>query len=57
MSDLPEGAREYLDFIAHEAGAQIALIGVGPGREQVVWTDAGRETLVGAGADPLAEPA
>jgi len=57
MSDLPEGAREYLDFIAQEAGAQIALIGVGPGREQVVWTDGGRETLVGAGADPLAEPA
>src|SRR5450631_2656155 len=39
MSDLPEGAREYLDFIAQEAGARIALIGVGPGREQVVWTD------------------
>jgi adenylosuccinate synthase len=57
MSDLPAGAREYLDFIAQEAGAPIALIGVGPGREQVVWTDAGRGTLVGASADPLAERA
>ena len=50
LSDLPAGAREYLDFIAEGAGAPIALIGVGPGRDQVVWTDAGRDTLVGAGA-------
>jgi hypothetical protein len=24
----------------------VTLIGVGPGRDQVVWTEAGRETLV-----------
>jgi len=24
----------------------VALVGVGPGRDQVVWTDAGRETLI-----------
>ena len=45
----PGGAREYLDFIAERRRA-VALIGVGPGRDQVVWTDAGRDTLVGAGA-------
>ncbi len=48
VSDLPDGAREYLDFIAEHAGAPVALIGVGPGREQTVWTDAGRETIIGA---------
>ncbi len=46
ISDLPSGAREYLDFIAEHVGAPVTLVGVGPGREQVVWTDAGRETLV-----------
>jgi adenylosuccinate synthase len=48
VSDLPDGAREYLDFIAEHAGAPVALIGVGPGREQTVWTDAGRQTIIGA---------
>ncbi|HLH15054.1 MAG TPA: adenylosuccinate synthase [Solirubrobacteraceae bacterium] len=52
VSDLPDGAREYLDFIAEHAGAPVALIGVGPGREQVVWTQAGRQTLIGSSAQP-----
>ncbi len=46
FSDLPEGAREYLQFIAEQTGAPVTLVGVGPGREQVVWTDAGLQTLV-----------
>jgi adenylosuccinate synthase len=46
LSDLPDGAREYLDFIAEHIGAPVTLIGVGPGREQVVWTEAGRQTIV-----------
>jgi len=37
-SDLPQAAREYLDFIADATGVPVALIGVGPGREQVIWT-------------------
>jgi adenylosuccinate synthase len=45
-SDLPAGAREYLEFIEEHTGVEVALIGVGPGREQVVWTEAGRQTLV-----------
>jgi adenylosuccinate synthase len=48
VSDLPDGAREYLDFVAEHVGAPVALIGVGPGREQTVWTEAGRETIIGA---------
>jgi adenylosuccinate synthase len=46
-SDLPDAAREYLDYIAEHTGAPVAMVGVGPGREQIVWTDAGRNTLIG----------
>jgi adenylosuccinate synthase len=41
-SDLPQSAREYLEFISDFVQVPIALIGVGPGREQVVWTHAGK---------------
>jgi adenylosuccinate synthase len=47
MSDLPDAAREYLQFISEHAGAPVTLVGVGPGREQVLWTDAALHTLVG----------
>jgi adenylosuccinate synthase len=46
MSDLPEAAREYVQFIEERCGAPVAMIGTGPGREQVVWTEAGVESLV-----------
>ena len=36
----------------------MTLIGVGPGREQVVWTEAGRETIIaGDRLPPAGEPA
>jgi len=38
-SDLPPTAREYLDYIADFIGVPVALVGVGPGREQVIWTE------------------
>jgi adenylosuccinate synthase len=50
LSDLPQAARDYLDLVAEQTAAPIALVGVGPGREQVIWTDAGRASLVGADA-------
>ena len=37
--DLPREAREYLDYIAEFVGVPIRLVGVGPGRDQVVWLD------------------
>jgi adenylosuccinate synthase len=46
VEDLPDAAREYLQFIAEHVGVPVALIGVGPGREQVIWTEAGRDTLI-----------
>jgi adenylosuccinate synthase len=39
-SDLPVNARDYLRYISEAVDVPITLIGVGPGREQVVWGDA-----------------
>ena len=36
-ADLPKEARDYLDFIADASGVPIGLVGVGPGRDQVIW--------------------
>ncbi len=40
--ELPDTAREYLRFVSEYVGVPIALIGVGPGREQVIWTEASK---------------
>jgi adenylosuccinate synthase len=36
-SDLPAAARDYLDFIAEQINVPIVLVGVGPGRDQIIW--------------------
>jgi adenylosuccinate synthase len=54
-SDLPAAAREYLDFMSQYINVPVALIGVGPGREQVIWTEASERML--GGADPVGPPA
>jgi len=51
-SELPTAARDYLQFIAEFVGVPIALIGVGPGRDQVVWTK--ESAGMAAGRAPLA---
>jgi adenylosuccinate synthase len=38
-ADLPEAARDYLAYIADFVGVPITLIGVGQGREQVIWVE------------------
>jgi adenylosuccinate synthase len=48
-SDLPAAAREYLQFLGDFIGVPIALIGVGPARDQVIWTQAS-EGMAGAGS-------
>jgi adenylosuccinate synthase len=35
--DLPREARDYVSFISNYVGVPIRLVGVGPGRDQVVW--------------------
>ena len=47
--ELPEAARSYLQFISDFVKVPIALIGVGPSRDQVIWTEAG-EGMYGSGA-------
>ena len=42
--DLPAAAREYLAYLADFVGVPVVLVGVGPGREQVVWTRASEAT-------------
>ena len=37
-SDLPKEARDYLRYVEEAAGVPIRLVGVGPERDQVVWT-------------------
>jgi len=37
-SDLPREARDYIEFVGEHAGAPVRLVGVGPGRDQVIWT-------------------
>ena len=37
--DLPPAAREYIAFISEFVGVPISLVGVGPGREEVVWVE------------------
>jgi adenylosuccinate synthase len=53
-SDLPEAAREYLRFVADYVGVPIVMVGVGPGREQVVWTEAASEVAIGPPTDHAA---
>ncbi|MDX6690618.1 MAG: adenylosuccinate synthase [Solirubrobacteraceae bacterium] len=36
-SELPEAARDYLNFIAEQVKVPVVLVGVGPGRDQVIW--------------------
>ncbi|MBA3408155.1 MAG: adenylosuccinate synthase [Solirubrobacterales bacterium] len=42
--ELPQAARDYLAYVGDFIGVPIALISVGPNRDQVIWTDAGRLT-------------
>ena len=49
-SDLPQAARDYLAYIADYIGVPITMIGVGPGRDQTIWTAKGDETIVAQAA-------
>src|SRR3954454_9781093 len=39
-ADLPANARSYLAFLEEAVGVPVVLIGVGPGREHIIWTEA-----------------
>ena len=42
MDDLPQAAQDYLAFIEEFLGIPVVLVGVGPGRDQMIWTEAAR---------------
>jgi adenylosuccinate synthase len=39
LKKLPTAARSYLSFIEKEAGARIAMVSTGPGREETIFVD------------------
>jgi adenylosuccinate synthase len=45
-AELPQAARDYLRFIGEFIGVPIVLVGVGPGRDQVVWGAGARSSLI-----------
>ena len=47
--DLPDAARRYLQFISDFVKVPIAMIGVGPARDEVIWTN-GSQGMYGSGA-------
>jgi adenylosuccinate synthase len=53
-SELPSAARDYLQFIADFINVPIALIGVGPGRDEVIWTPASNDMAGSGGRTPVA---
>jgi adenylosuccinate synthase len=63
LGDLPPQARAYLDFVSERLEIPTVLVGVGPGREQVIRTGAAPRLLPegpdlpGAPAAPPPEPA
>jgi adenylosuccinate synthase len=40
MDELPENALAYLDFVREFLGIPIVMVGVGPARDEVIWTEA-----------------
>jgi adenylosuccinate synthase len=42
IADLPVAARDYLQYVAEFVGVPVKLVGVGPGRDQVIWADGER---------------
>src|ERR671917_1867047 len=51
-SELPQTARDYLAYISDFVGVPIALVSVGPGRDQVIWTETGRASRAARAAAP-----
>jgi adenylosuccinate synthase len=40
LSELPDSARSYLSFVEEQLGVPVVMVSVGPGREQMIWTEA-----------------
>ncbi len=42
IGDLPANARAYLEFIEEDLGIPVVMVGVGPARDEMIWTDASK---------------
>ena len=40
LDDLPANAQSYLEFISEFLGIPVVMVGVGPGRDEMIWTGA-----------------
>ena len=40
LDDLPRNAQAYLEFISEQLGIPVVMVGVGPGRDEMIWTGA-----------------
>ena len=40
LEDLPPAARGYLDFIEEQLEVPVTMVGVGPARDEMIWTHA-----------------
>jgi len=49
LEELPQAARDYLKYIEDQTGVPVVLVGVGPGREQVIWTEAASSSALAVG--------
>jgi adenylosuccinate synthase len=48
--DLPENAKRYLAYLEEAVGVPVVLVGVGPGREQIIWAEAAKDSALAAQA-------
>jgi adenylosuccinate synthase len=39
FSELPQKARDYLDFLSDQVGVKIAMVSTGPERHQTIWVN------------------
>jgi adenylosuccinate synthase len=49
-ADLPQAARDYLQYVSDFVGVPIAVVGVGPGREQIIWLQSGADSITAPAA-------
>jgi adenylosuccinate synthase len=40
VDELPANAQAYLDFVSDFLSVPIVMVGVGPGRDEMIWTEA-----------------
>jgi adenylosuccinate synthase len=48
LDELPQAARDYLGFISDFVGVPITIVGVGPGRDEVIWVDSHEKRILQA---------